>query len=121
MKQRNPLISVHSIIRLGIAEAFPAQGTTVHDLAQKTSLRESLVRRLLAHCATHHVYKQTTNDFYVHTAASRILAENGGMRQWVLIGAEELIPATLKVRNAHPWFNMALRTNTDRYLSFLTL
>lgn len=91
---------MHSIVHLGIAENFPAQGTTVQALAKKLSLREGLMRRLLAHCATHHVYYQASLDFFVHTAASKVLAENDGMRKWVLIGAEELIPATLKVRVA---------------------
>ncbi|KAL9608656.1 MAG: hypothetical protein Q9167_006523 [Letrouitia subvulpina] len=98
--QRNPLISVHSIVRLGIAENFPPQGTTVQALATKLKIRESLTRRLLAHCATHHIYYQQSPDFFVHTAASRMLAENDGMRKWILIGAEELIPATLKTANA---------------------
>ncbi|KAL8723379.1 MAG: hypothetical protein Q9225_000295 [Loekoesia sp. 1 TL-2023] len=97
---RNPLISVHSIVRLGIAEHFPPKGSTVQDLAQKLELREDLVRRLLAHCTTHHVYYEAERDFFVHTAASRVLAEEEGMRMWVLIGAEELLPATLKTANA---------------------
>ncbi|KAI4220773.1 MAG: hypothetical protein LQ349_008004, partial [Xanthoria aureola] len=97
---RNPLISVHCVVRLGIAEAFPSQGTTVQDLAGRLNLREGLVSRLLAHCATHHIYYQAAQDFFVHTAASRVLKENEGMRKWILIGAEELIPATLKAADA---------------------
>ena len=96
--QRNPLISVHSIVRLGIAENFPLHGPTVREISKLLTLRESLVRRLLAHCATHHIFYEETNDFFVHTAASRLLAESKGMREWILIGAEELIPATLQVR-----------------------
>lgn len=88
---------MHSIVRLGIAENFPPEGSTVDDLASKLGLKDSLIRRLLAHCATHHIYYQSSRDFYVHTAASRVLAEDAGMRKWILIGAEELIPATLKV------------------------
>lgn len=98
--QCNPLISVHSIVRLGIAENFPSEGTTVQAIAKKLNLRESLVRRLLAHCATHHIYFQTSPDSFMHTAASKVLADNDGMRKWILIGAEELIPATLKVCTA---------------------
>ena len=92
------MISVHSIVRLGIAENFPLQGSSVQDLATKLNLRGSLIRRLLSHCATHHVYHQASPDFFVHTAASKILAENDGMRKWILVGAEEMIPATLRVR-----------------------
>ncbi|KAL9619121.1 MAG: hypothetical protein Q9160_006210 [Pyrenula sp. 1 TL-2023] len=39
---RNPLISVHSVVRLGIAESFPLHGTTVQHLAEKLNLRESI-------------------------------------------------------------------------------
>ena len=112
---------MHSIIRLGIAEAFPAQGITVHDLAQGLNLHESHVRRLLAHCATYYVYKQTRNDFYEHTAASKELAKSSGLRQWILIGAEELIPATLKVRKVNPRLNMTSLANVDPYVSLFTL
>ena len=92
---------MHSIVRLGIAENFPPHGTTVQHLANNLGLPESLIRRLLAHCATHHIYYQASLDYFVHTAASKMLAENDGMRKWILIGAEELIPATLKVRIAN--------------------
>lgn len=88
---------MHSIVRLGIAENFPSEGSTVVDLAQKLGLQDGLIRRLLAHCATHHIYYQSSPDLFVHTAASKVLAEDEGMRKWILIGAEELIPATLKV------------------------
>lgn len=83
-----------------MAENFPPRGTTVQDLATKLNLRESLIRRLLTHCATHHIYYQVSPDSFVHTVASKALAENDGMRKWILIGAEELIPATLKVCTA---------------------
>ena len=62
--QRNPLISVHSIVRLGIAEGFPPQGISVQDLAKKLNLRGSLIRRLLSHCATHRIYYQASPDFF---------------------------------------------------------
>jgi hypothetical protein len=94
---------VHAIVRLGIAENVPPQGISVHDLAMKLNISASLTRRLLAHGATHHIYYEASPDVFVHTAASRVLAENEGMRKWILIGAEELIPATLKVR-LHPVF-----------------
>lgn len=95
-------MSVHSIIRLGIAENFPLQGTTVQDLANKLNLKESIVRRLLAHSATYHIFYQTSPGFFVHTAASKVLAQNDGMRKWILIGAEETLPATLKVCTEAP-------------------
>lgn len=97
------MMSVHPVVRLGIAENFPREGTTVQDLANKLNLRESIVKRLLAHCATYHIFYQTSPNFFVHTAASKVLAESDGMRRWILIGAEETLPATMKVCTVPPW------------------
>lgn len=95
--QRLPTLSVHPIVRLGIAENFPEQGTTVTNLAQALRLSESVVGRLLAHAATHHVFYEAEPGFYIHTAASRLLCQNKGMRDWVRVGAEEGLTGILKV------------------------
>lgn len=100
--QRNPILSVHPIIRLGIAENFPPEGTTVQDLASKLQLSENLVRRLLSHSATYHIYHESCPDYFVHTAASRTLSENSGMRKWILIGREETLAGTCQVRFSTP-------------------
>ncbi|GAM41030.1 O-methyltransferase [Talaromyces pinophilus] len=94
---RNPILSVHPIIRLGIAENFPAEGTSVQNLASKLQLSENLVRRLLSHSATYHIYHESSPDYFVHTAASRTLSENNGMRQWILIGREETLAGTCQM------------------------
>jgi hypothetical protein len=101
--QRNPILSVHPIIRLGIAENFPAEGTSVQNLASKLQLSENLVRRLLSHSATYHIYHESSPDYFVHTAASRTLSENNGMRQWILIGREETLAGTCQVRYSTPY------------------
>ena len=91
-------------MKLGIAEKFPLDGTSIQGLAKVIGRSESLVRRLLSHCATHRIYFQKSQDFFVHTAASRILAEKPGMRDWILIGAGEMLPATLKAcQHREPW------------------
>ncbi|KAL2825755.1 O-methyltransferase-domain-containing protein [Aspergillus cavernicola] len=99
-EMRLPTLSVHPLVRLGIAENFPEQGTSVAYLANSLNLRESVVRRLLKHSATHHVFYEARPDFYIHTAASRHLAQNQGMRDWVCVGAEEVLPGTLKIADA---------------------
>ncbi|KAL2795457.1 hypothetical protein BJX66DRAFT_337016 [Aspergillus keveii] len=95
-----PTLSTHPIIRLGIAAAFPEEGTTVSALAASLHLPETLVRRLLSHSATYHIYQEAAPDFFVHTAASRLLAGNAGVRDWVRIGCEELLPATFRISDA---------------------
>ncbi|KAL4876386.1 S-adenosyl-L-methionine-dependent methyltransferase [Aspergillus karnatakaensis] len=97
--QRLPY-SVHPIVRLGITEVFPEQGATVSDIALSAGLRESLVRRLLAHAATYHVFFEAEPDFYVHTAASRLLCQSQPVRDWVYAGWDEMMPAAFKLGEA---------------------
>lgn len=90
-------MSILALVRLGIFEKFPSEGSTIKDLAQQLNLNENLVRRLMSHAATYHVFFQEKLDFFVHTAGSRILTENEGMRSWMLVGLGETIPGALKV------------------------
>ena len=85
------------MVRLKIFENFPSEGTTIKDLAQRVSRNENIVRRLMSHAATYHVFFQEKPDFFIHTAGSRILTENEGMRSWMLVGLGETMPAALKV------------------------
>ncbi|KAL4930345.1 S-adenosyl-L-methionine-dependent methyltransferase [Aspergillus undulatus] len=95
-----PTLSVHPLVRLGIAENFPDQGSSVSGLARSLHLREDVVRRLLKHSAAHHIFYEAEPDFYIHTAASRHLSQNKGMRDWVFVGAEEVLPGLLKIADA---------------------
>ncbi|CAL5868711.1 uncharacterized protein PFLUO_LOCUS2938 [Penicillium psychrofluorescens] len=97
---RNPSMSILALVRLGIFEKFPSEGSTIKDLAQQLNLNENLVRRLMSHAATYHVFFQEKLDFFVHTAGSRILTENEGMRSWMLVGLGETIPGALKIAEA---------------------
>lgn len=90
-------MSTLALTRLGIFENFPSNGTTVQELAGRLDLSENLVRRLMCHAATYHVFFQSEPDFFVHTAGSRVLAENEGMRSWVLVGLREVMPGALRV------------------------
>ncbi|KAL2836999.1 S-adenosyl-L-methionine-dependent methyltransferase [Aspergillus pseudoustus] len=91
--RRLPNLSLHSIIRLGIPENFPDQGTTVTDLAKSANLSPSIVRRLLKHSATYHIFYESEADFFVHTAASRALSKDQGIRDLVEFFIEEGTPA----------------------------
>lgn len=86
-----------ALVRLKIFENFPSEGTTIKDLAQRVNRNENIVRRLMSHAATYHVFFQEKRDFFIHTAGSRILTENEGMRSWMLVGLGETMPGALKV------------------------
>ncbi|KAA8648044.1 hypothetical protein EYZ11_006105 [Aspergillus tanneri] len=97
---RSPSMSMLVLVRLGVFTSFPSEGTYVQDLASRLNLGEHLVRRLLSHAATYHVFFQAKPDFFVHTAGSRVLAENEGLRAWILIGLNETMPATFRIADA---------------------
>ncbi|KAJ5106406.1 hypothetical protein N7456_003081 [Penicillium angulare] len=96
-ESRNPCLSVHSIARLRIADHVPKEGIDITDLAKKLNLDQNIVRRLMAHAATYHVFFQPERDYFVHTASSRLLAENDGMRSWLLTGIEESLAASMRI------------------------
>lgn len=98
--QRNPSMSILPLVRLGIFENFPSDGTSVQDLARQLDLSQNLVRRLLSHAAAYHVFFQAKPDFFVHTAGSRVLSENEGMRTWMQLGLGETMPGTFRVCSA---------------------
>jgi hypothetical protein len=80
----------------------PKEGISVQDLAKKLNLDVNIVRRIMTHAATYHIFYQPELDYFVHTASSRILTEGEGMRNWCLMGIGETMPATFKVRLLHP-------------------
>ncbi|KAJ5372865.1 hypothetical protein N7517_004871 [Penicillium concentricum] len=97
---RNPSLSILALIRLKIFENFPSEGTTIKYLAQRVNRNENIVRRLMSHAATYHVFFQEKPDFFIHTAGSRVLTENEGMRSWMLVGLGETMPGALKIAEA---------------------
>ncbi|KAJ5164251.1 uncharacterized protein N7500_006081 [Penicillium coprophilum] len=97
---RNPSLSILALVRLKIFENFPSEGTTIKDLAERVTCNENIVRRLMSHAATYHVFFQEKPDFFIHTAGSRVLVENEGMRAWMLVGLGETMPGALKIAEA---------------------
>ncbi|KAJ5084748.1 S-adenosyl-L-methionine-dependent methyltransferase [Penicillium alfredii] len=97
---RNPSMSTLALVRVGVFENFPNEGCSVQDLARKLNLSDNVVRRLLSHAATYRVFFQARPDFFVHTASSRVLSENEGMRNWILIGLGETMPGTFRIADA---------------------
>ncbi|KAJ6129319.1 S-adenosyl-L-methionine-dependent methyltransferase, partial [Penicillium capsulatum] len=97
---RNPSLSMLPLMQLGVFDNFPNEGISVPDLAQRIGLNEDLLRRLLSNIATYHIFFQSEPDFFVHTAGSRIICENEGMRSWMLLGMSEVMPSCLKITDA---------------------
>lgn len=84
-------------MRLGVLSAFPPEGATVQELAAKVDGDADLIRRLMAHAATFHVFHQTAPGHFVHTASSKVLVENEYVQARLRSRAAEAVPATTKV------------------------
>ena len=91
--------SLQAICRLGIAEAIPAEsaGSEIADVAMKTRLPPSVVQRILRHAVAHRIYTEPRLDFIAHTAASKMLAQNSDLRQWIRSAGEDVLLASWKV------------------------
>ncbi|CAO1605807.1 hypothetical protein XANCAGTX0491_009313 [Xanthoria calcicola] len=97
----NFLISLQAIYKFGLATSFPADRdeATFADIASDSGLPESYVRRILRHAMTYRVFREPMKGVVAHTAASRYLAENTLIRQWIGMVSEEMWPAAVKVRS----------------------
>ena len=56
-----------------------------------------MIQRLVHHAASHHIFRESRKGYFAHTAASRMLAENGPIHEWVGMTLEEMWAAATKV------------------------
>ncbi len=52
---------------------------------------------MLRHTATNHIFKEVRRGVIAHTAASKMLAEDSQMQDWVAVNCEEMWPAAERV------------------------
>lgn len=95
------MISLQAIYRFHLATSFPTDGneTTFAKLASASGLGESEVRRILRHAMTYRIFCEPKKGVVAHTAASKLLAVDPSMRQWVGMVSEEMWPSAAKVSN----------------------
>ncbi|KAL8830047.1 MAG: hypothetical protein Q9191_001664 [Dirinaria sp. TL-2023a] len=91
--------SLHAIYRFGLSTCFPEgeDETTFANISAVTGLAESHVQRLLRHAMTFRIFQEPRRGIVRHTAASKMLAKNHRMRQWIGMTAEDFWPAATKV------------------------
>ncbi|KAM5346560.1 hypothetical protein ACJ41O_009565 [Fusarium nematophilum] len=100
-------LSLQLIYSYGIANLVPLdQPIALVDLQAKTTLDPINLARSLRHAMTNNIFQEPTPGFIAHTAASRILAEDGDLQAWVGFNAEDIFPAA-----AHSL--MSLRTHPE--------
>ncbi|KAK0703452.1 S-adenosyl-L-methionine-dependent methyltransferase [Lasiosphaeria miniovina] len=100
------VLAVQVINHFGIAKLFPTSSTiTLAELQAKTSLDATNLARLLRLVMTKGIFREPAPGIIAHTAASRLLAEDGDLEAWVGFNAEDTFPAAAHVLEAlktHP-------------------
>ncbi|KAK3365152.1 S-adenosyl-L-methionine-dependent methyltransferase [Lasiosphaeria ovina] len=100
------VLAVQVINHFGIAKLFPTNSTiTLAELQAKTSLDATNLARLLRLVMTKGIFREPAPGIIAHTAASRLLAEDGDLEAWVGFNTEDIFPAAAHVLQAlktHP-------------------
>lgn len=92
---------MQAITRFNIAASFPVhKEATFAEISDACGLDEHLVRRILRHAMTKHIFKEARKGVVAHTAASRLLAENAEIHDWVGASTDELWQAASQTVNA---------------------
>lgn len=92
---------MQAISRFKMASSFPPHSeATFAQISEACGLNEPDVRRLLRHAMTKHIFHEPRKGVVVHTAASRLLAEDAQMLDWVGASSDELWQAAAQTVNA---------------------
>ncbi|KAL9082681.1 MAG: hypothetical protein Q9165_008822 [Trypethelium subeluteriae] len=93
--------SLHGIHRFDIDKAFPVgQESTYEEISQKCGLNVIDVRRVLRHAMTNGIFSEPRPGVVAHTAASKLLSQNGIVRDFVGASSEESMPAMVGLVDA---------------------
>ncbi|RAQ98860.1 putative O-methyltransferase [Stemphylium lycopersici] len=97
----NAMLYMHFISRFDIAHKVPVDGEiTFKDLATKLGMDSAAVTNVLRLGIAFRVFKEPRPGVIAHSAASRQLAENALIADWVAVTSGELWPAAQNVVDA---------------------
>ncbi|GAB0133496.1 Alpha-1,3-mannosyltransferase cmt1 [Epichloe bromicola] len=124
-------LSLQIIHHYGIANLVPIDNPIpLSELQTKSTLDSTNLARALRHAMTNHIFCEPEPGLIAHTAASRLLAEDQALHDWVGFNSEDIFPAAanvLKSLKTHPeatsltttGFNFAFDT-VDKEPMFVT-
>ncbi|OAQ94133.1 O-methyltransferase [Purpureocillium lilacinum] len=125
-------LSLQVVNRYDIAKLVPLDAPIpLSELQTKTTLDPINLARVLRHAMTNRIFCEPSPGLIAHTAASRLLATDASLQDWVGFNAEDHFPAAAHVLDAlqeHPeatsltqtGFNYAYGT-VDKEPMFVTL
>lgn len=95
----NANVPLQFIPRFCIADLVPAGGKTSYaSIADKISVKEHLVRRLLHYAMTMCIFCEPGPNMVAHTRISKALADPAlPLNEWLRVGTHEMWPASVKV------------------------
>ena len=92
---------MQAISQFKIASTFPVgEEASFGQISKACGLNESDLRRLLRHATTKHIFIEPRKGYVGHTAASKLLAEDQQMSDWVGASTGELWQAASQTINA---------------------
>ncbi|TDZ75074.1 Chlorophenol O-methyltransferase [Colletotrichum trifolii] len=94
-------LSLQIVNHYGLAKLVPIDGSiTLAELQTKTSLDPVNLARVLRHAMTNRIFCEPSPGAIAHTAASRLLAEDQALQDWVGYNLEDNFPASAHVLQA---------------------
>ncbi|KUI59276.1 6-hydroxytryprostatin B O-methyltransferase [Cytospora mali] len=120
----NSLLPQQAVTRFGLARNLPVGSeTTFAELAASSGLAESDVRKLVRYAVSQRIFEEPQPGVIAHSAASRVLAEDSAMHDYVATCSDELWQAAAQTCNAMARFpgseepnetGFCLANNTDK-------
>jgi hypothetical protein len=99
-------VSLRAFDRYNIPEAVALEGeTSFASIAENTGLDEDFVSRIIRFASTNRIFRETKPGWCIHTAASRAMIENRGMRQFLGVMSDEVYEASAKVNAAEDLYH----------------
>ncbi|TVY28476.1 O-methyltransferase [Lachnellula hyalina] len=95
------LLSMQAISQFNLVSTIPIHGeATFGEIAEKSGVNEGDVKRILRHAMTNRIFKEPSKGLVAHTAASRLIAEDTQMADWVGASTGELWQAAAQTVHA---------------------
>jgi len=92
---------MQAISQFNLVSTIPIHGeATFGEIAEKSGVNEGDVKRILRHAMTNRIFKEPSKGLVAHTAASRLIAEDTQMADWVGASTGELWQAAAQTVHA---------------------
>lgn len=99
--QQNVLLPQQAVTRFGLARNLPVGNeTTFAEMSALSGLPEKNIRKVVRYAVAQKIFEEPRPGVIKHSAASRLLAENPGIHDYVATVSDELWQAAAQTCNA---------------------